>query len=404
MDGQNEIAPRRCSPSPGRQVKSGNRSTARLTLPELPRNLKRRTSSSNAGSSEPGSTRSMNVRRESTELRTAPGLDLLAILEGDARRATVLDDDPGDRRLHPDLRAERAGSAADRVGDAAGPALRDAPGPEGAVDLAHVVVKEHVGRAGTPDAEVRADDPAGAHRRLERVRLEPLVEEVRCAHRHQLDEDRLLSLRQPLERPGEAAERHERSWVEAREVRRDDGQDRLDEAGHVDHELAVLLVGLGVVLRPAAQLANRPAVVVDAPQIVAATRLWPVARAQRGERPVEREDVEAVLRELEVADDLRPQEADDIREDAEPEAREELLGHRGATEDVAPLQDERLEAGARQVGRADEAVVAPADDHRVVAVGHAVVPSAVSDCIGVATLADVPPDVPRVLHDERPRP
>jgi len=52
--GLNEIAPRRCSPTPGRLVKSGSRSTARLTLPDEPRNLKRRTSSSNSPSSVPG--------------------------------------------------------------------------------------------------------------------------------------------------------------------------------------------------------------------------------------------------------------------------------------------------------------------------------------------------------------
>ena len=43
----------------------------------------------------------------------------------------------------------------------------------------------------------------------------------------------------------------------------------------------------------------------------------------------------------------------------------ELLGHGGAAEDVAPLQDEGLEAAAREQGRGDEAVVASADDDDV---------------------------------------
>ena len=81
--------------------------------------------------------------------------------------------------------------------------------------------------------------------------------------------------------------------------------------------------------------------------------------------------------ELELADDLGPQQAHDVARDAEPEAREDLLGDRGAAEDVALLEDERAQAGPGEVGGADEAVVAAADDHRVVALGHEPPPSRV---------------------------
>ena len=37
-DGEKLIAPRRCSPRPGRQVRSGSPSSARFTLPDDPRN------------------------------------------------------------------------------------------------------------------------------------------------------------------------------------------------------------------------------------------------------------------------------------------------------------------------------------------------------------------------------
>ena len=74
--------------------------------------------------------------------------------------------------------------------------------------------------------------------------------------------------------------------------------------------------------------------------------------------------------QLEVADDLGPQQADDVAEDREPEAREDLLGDRRAAEDVALLEDERLQPGAGEVGGADQAVVAAADDDRVVGLGQ----------------------------------
>src|SRR6185369_11413045 len=56
--------------------------------------------------------------------------------------------------------------------------------------------------------------------------------------------------------------------------------------------------------------------------------------------------------------------------DAEAVAREQLLGHRGATEHMALFEDQRLHPGPGQVGGTDEPVVAAADDHRVVALGH----------------------------------
>ncbi len=77
-----------------------------------------------------------------------------------------------------------------------------------------------------------------------------------------------------------------------------------------------------------------------------------------------------MARQLEVADDLWPEERHDVREDAESEPGEQLLGDRRAAEDVTLLEDHSLHPGPGQVGGADEPVVAAADDHRVVALGH----------------------------------
>ncbi len=226
------------------------------------------------------------------------GVDLLARFERDPDRPAALDDDVGDGGVGPDLGTEGARGTADRVADAAGPALGDPPRPERAVDLAHVVVEQDVRGPRALDALVGADDPGCGHRGLERLGLEPLVEEVRGAHRHELDEDRLLALGECLEAPRQTRQRQQWPRIEAGQVGRGDGQDRLDEAGHLDHQLAVFLVGLGVDRRPAAQLADRPAVVVDAPQVVATAGRRPLALVQRRERPVERQDVETVLGQL----------------------------------------------------------------------------------------------------------
>src|SRR5207244_6692716 len=104
------------------------------------------------------------------------------------------------------------------------------------------------------------------------------------------------------------------------QIRRGDPEDRLDEPRHLDHQLAVLLIGLGVGRRPAAELADRPPVVVDPPEIVATALGRTLTWSERRERPVEGQDVEAVAGQLELADDLGPEERHDIAEDAEAEA------------------------------------------------------------------------------------
>ncbi len=61
-----------------------------------------------------------------------------------------------------------------------------------------------------------------------------------------------------------------------------------------------------------------------------------------------------------------PQQAHDVREHREREAGEDLLAHRRAADALAPLEHDDALAGAREIGGADEAVVAAADDDRVV--------------------------------------
>src|SRR5437868_2081007 len=102
--------------------------------------------------------------------------------------------------------------------------------------------------------------------------------------------------------------------------------------------------------------------IVDPPEVVAVRH--------RRARSVERQDLEAVPRQVEFTDDLRPQQRDHVRKDGEVETRNKLFGHRRAAEHVPPLEHEHLAAGARQIGGVHQAVMAAADDDDVV-VRHA---------------------------------
>ena len=121
--------------------------------------------------------------------------------------------------------------------------------------------------------------------------------------------------------------------TESAGIWRGHGQDRLDESRHLDHQAAVLVVGLRVARRPTPKLADGATVVVHPPQVVA---------LERRECPVERQDLEAVLRQLELSDDLGPKQRDHVRGHAEPKAGEDLLGYRGPAENVAPFEHDDL--------------------------------------------------------------
>ena len=104
------------------------------------------------------------------------------------------------------------------------------------------------------------------------------------------------------------------------------------------------------------------AVIVHAPEVVAA--------GHGREGAVERQDFEAVAREVEVADDFRAQQRDDVGADRELEAREDLFGDGGAAEHVTALEHENFFARLGEVGGVDEAVVASADHDDVVFGSH----------------------------------
>ena len=89
----------------------------------------------------------------------------------------------------------------------------------------------------------------------------------------------------------------------------------------------------------------------------------------RRERAVERQNLEAVPREIQVADDVGPEQRDDVGALGEVEAGEDLLGHGRSAEHVAPLEHQHLPARPRQIRGVREAVVAAPDDDGVVTHG-----------------------------------
>ena len=185
-----------------------------------------------------------------------------------------------------------------------------------------------------------------------------MIEKINGAHGHELDLVVFVIARHALEAASDEEELHQFARVERVGVGRHHAENRLHEAAHGLHSFAEFVVGFGVDAGVASDLAVSFAVVVHAPQVIAA--------GHGRERAIERENLEAVAREIEVANDFRPQERDDVRADRKFESGKNFFGAGRAAEDVAALEHQNFLSSAREVGCVDEAVVAAADHDYVV--------------------------------------
>ena len=239
-----------------------------------------------------------------------------------------------------------------------------------AVVLAHRVEEQHQAGALRHRADLGADDARRREVALEDVALEVVVEEVGGAAGEQPDQvvhDLRLDAAQVRGQLGQVVEVLGRL---AEDVRRRLVEQRLDHLADPLHVVLVAVHRVGVVRRVPHDLLDVLVAVLAEQQVVAVLH--------RRERRRHQDRHEAVLDELELLDDVGPQQAQRVRERREVEARDELLGDRRAADEVAPLEDQRLQAGLGEVGAVDQAVVAAADDDRVVVLGvvrHGVRPS-----------------------------
>ncbi len=80
--------------------------------------------------------------------------------------------------------------------------------------------------------------------------------------------------------------------------------------------------------------------------------------------------LEAVVFELEVADDLRPEQAADVRRRRYLEAGPQLFRDASAAHDLAALQHQNAQPRARQVSRRHQPVVASPDHDGVITLRH----------------------------------
>ena len=203
----------------------------------------------------------------------------------------------------------------------------------------------------------RADDGAAGEMRLDDLALEILVEEIRGAHGPEAQRVVHALLAQSVEALAEVQQLLEVARLERGGIGRLAHQQRLDELALAHHIARVAVVGLGVALRVPRDLAAQRIVVVVERQVTAALH--------HGAAALVRDHLQAVLRQLERAHDLRAQQAAHVRAVRVREVLVQAPAHRRAADVRAALEHQHLEAGAREIAGRHQAVVAGADDDRV---------------------------------------
>ena len=219
-------------------------------------------------------------------------------------------------------------------------------------------MQQHVGRPGRAHAQECADNAGGRHRRLEHIRLKPLIEKINGAHGHELHLVVLVLARHCLEAPADEQKLHQLAWVQRVRVRRHHAENRFYEPAHRLHRFAEFVVGFRVHAGVARNLAVRLAMIVHAPQVVAA--------GHGRERTVEWKNLQAMAGKIEVANNLRPQQRDHVGADRKLEPLNDLFRASRSPEHVATLEHQHFLAGAREISGIDQPVVASADDDGVV--------------------------------------
>jgi hypothetical protein len=144
----------------------------------------------------------------------------------------------------------------------------------------------------------------------------------------------------------------------AEEVRRDPVEERLEQLADPLDVVLVAVHRVRVVGGVPGDLLDVLVTVRPEQQVVAVLH--------RGERGRHQDRQETVFDQVEFLDDVRAQQAQRVRERGEVKAGYQFLGDRCAADERAALDDQRPQPGLGQIGAVDQAVVATADDDRVV--------------------------------------
>src|SRR6266581_5913069 len=273
------------------------------------------------------------------------GVNRSATFKSNSDRASSTDTNPLHRRSKKDFHAAGACGGREGVRQSTHPAKHETPAADLAVDVPEEVVREGERGPRRRRTGEMADHALVREGGLDLVRLEIFVEEFLCAVEQQAPEE-VLGFRTAEER-NQFGDRDRRGE-----------EHRLDEIVDLGPHRLVLRIRRGVFLRELRDLPRGLLPVGPEHEIFS---IGERAEALR----IEGDLSQAELRELEVFDDLRPEESRHVRGGTDLESRRDLVRDARAANAIRPLHNEHAESRLREVVRSDQAVMSCADDDDV---------------------------------------
>ena len=292
------------------------------------------------------------------------GGDLLAALELDAGDAVALERDALDRARRADRGAGRARGRRQRLADRAHAARRDREPVVARRLSAHAVQQREHGIV-RARAEIRAEHGVEGERALERRRLEDLLEHVVDVDARDAQELAHVVAAEEPDAEAELRRAHQVGAIAAAEPRRLAVVLLGEDPREFQHPRVVVGEALAVRVRDRARL---ELAVLD-------HEVFAGLGERDGLEPRLR-PLEPVRGELEVARDARIEEVGQVRAAGDLVALGELARDRGPADLGGGFEHDDFAPGACEVSRADEAVVAAADDDDAIAVSHPASPPA----------------------------
>src|SRR5581483_2031996 len=272
--------------------------------------------------------------------------------------APLLDPPPKNRgrekrarcRTGANLAAMRPHILRQRLRDAAHAAAHIAPGPPQTKKRSQIVTKQDIGRAGRGGAAVGSDQAVGSENGLQSLTAETGVEQGAHAAFH----------KGRVERLDPVTCKRGPQVVFRRRLAQHPGVHDLRRALDVRLELKI---GVHVFRRFGAEGFQRGARAVGIGIEEEEAAIGEGCKAGRFAAI----DLKAIASQFQVADDLRAQEAAQIRCRRDAMAGPDLLRHARPADDLAPLQYQDALSGPRQIRRRNQPVVSRPDDDGVVA-------------------------------------
>ena len=305
------------------------------------------------------------------------GAHFLAADKHDADRAAGLDHYVVNQRVGAHFAAGRHNRRRQRVADGAHAASGQGERAALAAGIAAGAEQEIEHRVWRARPERMAEHAVEGERTLERGALEAVVEQIGGVHTDDTQQFAHVVAAQASDAEAELEIAEALAPAGRLDRRRRRQQHRPQRAREAHHARAERRVALGVARRELRQRVARR-------RRVRRERQMPAVGQQRDCRQVAPAVVEAVARQAKIGDHLGMHEVQDVSAGRHVVAGVDLLGRRRAAGPRARLADHHLAAGLGEIGRADQAVVAAADDHRV---RHVSSPLAKSSRISRAALA-----------------